>query len=42
VQAEREAAQAEKRPFLYSRRWMAETPAEQAKFEARAARPWCG
>ena len=32
--AEREAAQAEKRPFLYSRRWMAETPAEQAAFEA--------
>jgi glutamyl-tRNA synthetase len=30
VQAEREAAQAEKRPFLYSRRWMAET-SEQAK-----------
>ena len=26
--------QAEKRPFLYSRRWMAETPAEQATFEA--------
>ena len=34
IQAERETAQAEKRPFLYSRRWMAETPAEQARFEA--------
>ncbi len=34
IQAEREAAQAEKRPFLYSRKWMAETPAEQQRFEA--------
>ncbi len=34
IAAEREAAQAEKRPFLYSRRWMAETPSEQAAFEA--------
>lgn len=34
IQAEREAAQAEKRPFLYSRRWMAETPAQQAAFAA--------
>lgn len=34
IQAEREAAQAEKRPFLYSRRWMAETPAEQDRFVA--------
>jgi glutamyl-tRNA synthetase len=34
IQAEREAAQAEKRPFLYSRRFMAETPADQARFEA--------
>ena len=34
IQAEREAAQAEKRPFLYSRRWMAETPAQAAPFEA--------
>jgi glutamyl-tRNA synthetase len=32
--AERAAAEAEKRPFVYSRRWMAETPAERAKFEA--------
>ncbi len=34
IQAERETAQAEKRPFLYSRRWMAESPAERARFEA--------
>src|SRR5258708_2705401 len=32
--AERETAEKEKRPFLYSRKWMAETPAERAKFEA--------
>ena len=42
MQAEREAAQAEKRPFLYSRRWMAETPADQARSRRRAGRPWCG
>ena len=34
LQVEREAAQQEKRPFLYSRRWMAETPADAARFEA--------
>ncbi len=34
VKAERAAAEAEKRPFLYSRRWMAETPAQRVKFEA--------
>ncbi len=33
IQTEREAAQAEKRPFLYSRRWMAETLAERVAFE---------
>jgi glutamyl-tRNA synthetase len=32
--AERAAAEAEKRPLLYSRRWMAETAAQQARFEA--------
>jgi glutamyl-tRNA synthetase len=32
--AEREAAEQEKRPFLYSRRWRAATPAERARFEA--------
>lgn len=34
LQAEREAAQAEKRPYVYSRRWAAETPADAARFEA--------
>ena len=34
IQAERDAALAEKQPFVYSRRWMAETPAERAAFEA--------
>ena len=34
IQAEREAAQQEKRSFVYSRRWMAETPQQQARFEA--------
>lgn len=33
-QAERETAQLEKRPFLYSRRWMAETDADRQRFEA--------
>ena len=35
MQAEREAAQREKRPFLYSRRLMAETPAQQKEFEGQ-------
>jgi glutamyl-tRNA synthetase len=34
LQAEREAAEREKRPFVYSRRYMAQTPEEQAAFEA--------
>ncbi len=34
LKAEREAAEKEKRPFLYSRRWMAETDKEAAKFTA--------
>ncbi len=34
IQAEREAAQQEKRVFTYSRRFMAETPEQQARFEA--------
>ena len=34
IQAERETAKREKRRFLYSRRWMAETDAEAAAFEA--------
>jgi glutamyl-tRNA synthetase len=32
--AEREAAEAAKVPYLYSRKWMAETPADAARFEA--------
>jgi glutamyl-tRNA synthetase len=35
LQAEREAAQAEKKRFIYSRRWMAETPEQAARFEAQ-------
>jgi glutamyl-tRNA synthetase len=35
IQAERETAQQEKRPFLYSRRWMAESAAEIQKFESQ-------
>ncbi len=34
VKAERTAAEAEKRAFLYSRRWMAETLPQRAQFEA--------
>jgi glutamyl/glutaminyl-tRNA synthetase len=34
LKAEREAAEKEKRTFLYSRRWMAETAADRARFEA--------
>jgi glutamyl-tRNA synthetase len=34
LKAEREAAEKEKRPYLYSRRWMAESDAEAAKFHA--------
>jgi glutamyl-tRNA synthetase len=34
LQAEREAAETAKRPFLYSRKWMAQTPQERARFEA--------
>src|SRR5262245_57635562 len=37
--AEKAAAEAEKRPNLYSRRWMAETPAQRARFEAEG-RTW--
>jgi len=35
IQAEREAAQAEKRPFVYSRRFMAETEEDAARFRAQ-------
>lgn len=34
VKAEREAAEKEKRPFVYSRKWMAESDADARKFEA--------
>jgi len=34
ITAEREASQAAKKPFLYSRQWMATTPEEREKFEA--------
>src|SRR5580692_7971916 len=34
IQAEREAATAEKRAFLYSRRWMAESAADDKRFAA--------
>jgi glutamyl-tRNA synthetase len=33
TKAEREAAEKEKRPYLYSRRWMAETIADRQRFE---------
>ena len=34
IQAERDAAEKEKQPFLYSRRWMAETAPTARRFEA--------
>jgi glutamyl-tRNA synthetase len=34
MKVEREAAEKEKRPFLYSRKWMAETDADRARFES--------
>src|SRR5437016_3905166 len=37
TKAERDAADREKRQFVYSRRWMAKTPAERARFEGRQA-----
>jgi glutamyl-tRNA synthetase len=39
IQAEREAAQQQQQTFRYSRRYMATTPAEQARFEAEGRRP---
>jgi glutamyl-tRNA synthetase len=38
LQAERKAAEAERRPFVYSRRWMTETAAERTRFEAEGRR----
>ena len=42
IQAEREAAEREKRHFVYSRRWLAATDAEAARFEAEGAAAWYG
>jgi len=39
IQAERRQAEQEKRDFRYSRRWMAEMPADQARFEAQSRKP---
>ncbi|OYD14758.1 hypothetical protein CH330_07720 [candidate division WOR-3 bacterium JGI_Cruoil_03_51_56] len=39
VKAEREAALAKKLSWVYSRRWMAETRKEQARFEAQGRKP---
>jgi glutamyl-tRNA synthetase len=38
LQAERAAAEAEKRPFRYSRRWMAESSADAARWEGEGRR----
>jgi glutamyl-tRNA synthetase len=38
LKAERTAAETEKRSFLYSRRWMAESAAERSRFEAEGRR----
>ena len=38
LQAERDAAQREKRPFVYDRRFMAETAADRTRFEAQGRR----
>src|SRR5262249_41031219 len=35
IQAERSAAEKERRPFLYSRKWMAQTPQERRQFESQ-------
>src|SRR5262249_55438734 len=34
MKAEKQAAETEKRPFVYSRRWMAETAEQRCRFEA--------
>ncbi|MDG2382215.1 MAG: glutamate--tRNA ligase [Pirellulaceae bacterium] len=39
IQAEREAAEKEKRPFSYSRTWMAETDAQRSQFESEGRQP---
>ncbi len=35
LKAERAAAEADKRPYLYSRKWLAETAADQARFQSQ-------
>jgi glutamyl-tRNA synthetase len=39
LQAERAAAQGQQQPFRYSRRFLAATPAQQARFEAQGRKP---
>ncbi len=39
IQAERQAAEQEKRVFTYSRRFMAETPEDRQRFEAEGRKP---
>jgi glutamyl-tRNA synthetase len=38
LKSERSAAEGEKKSFLYSRRWMAETPSDRKRFEAEGRR----
>src|SRR5262247_2613335 len=38
IKAERQAAEQAKRPFQYSRRWMAESESDRARFEAEGRR----
>jgi glutamyl-tRNA synthetase len=39
LEAERALTEKEKRPFVYSRKWMARTPAERTAFEAQGRKP---
>ncbi|MBC8871189.1 MAG: glutamate--tRNA ligase [Planctomycetes bacterium] len=39
IKAEREAAEREKRPFVYSRKWMAETDEQAKQYEAEGRQP---
>jgi glutamyl-tRNA synthetase len=39
IQAERKAAEEAKQSFLYSRRWMAQTPEDRAGFEGQGRKP---
>jgi glutamyl-tRNA synthetase len=40
IAAERAAAEREKRPFLYSRKWMAQTAQERSRFESEGRKPF--